>query len=141
MFFRFHYGTNTEILRDILTYWKDEFDWRKIEGAINNVLPQYKTQIDGLDIHFAHVKPNPQVAKGKKVIPLLIAHGWPGSFFEFTRSAAQLSRATEFAFELVIPSIPGFAFSDAPSKQGLTVPHIARIYKVRNIFYIMILNI
>ena len=74
----FHYGFNTEYLRQLAPYWRDKYDWRAREKMINS-FPQFKTRIDGLDIHFLHVKPDEKAAKGKKVLPLLIVHGWPGT--------------------------------------------------------------
>ena len=65
-------------------YWLNDYDWRKQEKMINQ-FPQYKTNIDGLDIHFIHLKPDPAKVKGKKVLPLLIGHGWPGSVVEFVK--------------------------------------------------------
>ena len=71
----FNYGFNSDAMTPVAEYWRDEYDWRKQEKVLNE-LPQFKTSIDGLDIHFVHVKPK-KVA-GKKVLPLLIVHGWPG---------------------------------------------------------------
>ena len=74
------YGYNVDHLMNIVSdYWLNKYDWKKQEKILNKVLPQFKTQIDGLEIHFAHVKPNSQLSKGKKIIPILMVHGWPGN--------------------------------------------------------------
>ena len=66
------------LINDVANYWMKNFNWRKQEQLLNDVMPQFKTQIDGLDVHFAHIKPNAKLSKGKKILPLLIVHGWPG---------------------------------------------------------------
>ena len=72
-------GFNLDYLvNDVANYWMKNFNWRKQEQLLNDVMPQFKTQIDGLDVHFAHIKPNAKLSKGKKTLPLLIVHGWPG---------------------------------------------------------------
>ena len=74
------YGYNVDHLMNIVSdYWLNKYDWKKQEKLLNKVLPQFKTQIDGLEIHFAQVKPNSQSSKGKKIIPILMVHGWPGN--------------------------------------------------------------
>ena len=65
-------------MNNVADYWLNKYDWKKHEKLLNTVMPQFITKIDGLDIHFAHIKPDPKIAKGKKVLPLLIVHGWPG---------------------------------------------------------------
>src|SRR6185295_5492018 len=104
------YGTDIVYLKQLVAYWRDRFDWRAQERALNK-LEQFTTDIDGLTIHFIHRK-----SKQPNALPLLITHGWPGSFVEFTKiigpltdPAAHGGRA-EDAFDVVIPSIPGFAF-------------------------------
>jgi len=78
----FEYGFNPDYLITVVApYWLEVFDWKKQEAKLNEILPQFKTSIDGLDIHFAHIKPDPVLTKGKKVLPLLMVHGWPGKFF------------------------------------------------------------
>lgn len=110
------YGMSTNWLKDIARYWQNGFDWRKAEAELNR-LPQFKTTIDGLDIHFVHLVGE---ADGRR--PLLITHGWPGSFYEFWQVAEPLAFPSRFggkpedAFDLVIPSLPGYGFSGKPDK-------------------------
>src|SRR5262249_5540012 len=112
------YGTDTRYLQELVTYWRDAFDWRAQERRLNT-LEQFTTTIDGLAIHFVHRR-----SRQPNAFPLLITHGWPGSFVEFTKiigpltdPAAHGGRADD-AFDVVIPSIPGFAFSDKPRQAG-----------------------
>ncbi|WP_343524148.1 epoxide hydrolase family protein [Pedobacter sp.] len=106
------YGTNGAYLKQLLTYWQNDYDWRKHESALN-VLPHFKAEIDGINIHFIHVK-----GKGKNPKPLLLTHGWPDSFYRFYKAIPLLSDPesaggnSEQSFDLVIPSLPGFGFSD-----------------------------
>ena len=106
----FNYGFNTDYLKeDLIPYWKDSYNWRATEKKMN-ALGNFKTTIDGLDIHFVHVKPSPEAAQGKTVIPLLLVHGWPGSFMEFEKIIPILTKPRpgfDFVFEVVAPSIPG----------------------------------
>lgn len=108
------HGMSTAVLKDVVTHWQTQFDWRKAEAALNT-FPHFKAEIDGLDIHFVHVVGE---AKGKR--PLLITHGWPGSFFEFWDVIEPLAFPSRFggdpadAFDLVIPSLPGYGFSGKP---------------------------
>ena len=112
------YGTNSAYLKELVTYWAEEFDWREQERRINE-FDHFKTNIDGLDIHFIH-----QRSPVEGATPLLISHGWPGSFLEFAKVIGPLTDPVahggraEDAFHLVIPSIPGFGFSDKPQKGG-----------------------
>ena len=101
------YGIGRAWLRGVVDHWLQRYDWRAAEAALNR-LPQFVARIDGLDIHFVHLR-----AGGPRRLPLLLTHGWPGSFHEFHRVAAPLAAA---GFELVIPSLPGFAFSAAPAR-------------------------
>ena len=121
------YGTDTGYLKQLVAYWRDRFDWRAQERALNR-FEQFTTSIDGLTIHFIHRR-----SKQPGAFPLLITHGWPGSFVEFakiigplTDPAAHGGRA-EDAFDVVIPSIPGFAFSDKPREPGYDPARIASI--------------
>jgi pimeloyl-ACP methyl ester carboxylesterase len=121
------YGTDVAYLKQLVSYWRDRFDWRAQERALNR-FEQFTTAIDGLTIHFIHRR-----AKQPGALPLLITHGWPGSFVEFTKiigpltdPAAHGGRA-EDAFDVVIPSIPGFAFSDKPREPGYDPARIGAI--------------
>jgi len=112
------YGTNLAYQRELVDYWANEFDWRAQEQLINE-LDHFKTNIDGLDIHFIH-----QLSPVEDATPLLISHGWPGSFLEFMKVIGPLTDPVahggnaEDAFHVVIPSIPGFGFSDKPNEGG-----------------------
>ncbi|KAI4471872.1 epoxide hydrolase 1-related [Holotrichia oblita] len=123
------YGINTELLSEITEFWTTRYDWRQRERWLNEY-PQFKTNIQGLDIHFVHVKP--EAAAGRKVLPLLMLHGWPGSFREFYGVIPLLTRPKEgrdFVFELVIASLPGYGFSQGAAKPGLGALQSAVIFK------------
>ena len=126
----FEYGFNSDYLTsEIANYWMKNFDWSKQEKMLNHLMPQFKTKIDGLDIHFAHIKP--KSPKNKKVFPILLVHGWPGSFVEFSKIAPKLAaveNSRDFVFEVIAPSIPGYGFSSAPSKKGFEAAQTARIF-------------
>ncbi|KAI4471871.1 epoxide hydrolase 1-related [Holotrichia oblita] len=123
------YGMNSVLLSEITKFWRTDYDWEKREKWLNQY-PQYKTNIQGLDIHFIRVKPsNPE---GLKVLPLLLLHGWPGSVREFYGVIPKLTAAQKgygFVFELIIPSLPGYGFSQGAAKPGLGVPQVAVIFK------------
>ncbi|XP_044140776.1 epoxide hydrolase 1-like [Bufo gargarizans] len=129
---QFHYGLNGTELQKIVSYWRDSFDWGKQVEIINRY-PHYKTSIEGLDIHFVHVKP-PHLPPGQKAIPLLMVHGWPGSFYEFYRIIPLLTEPRKHGldpgvtFEVICPSIPGYGFSDASQKKGFDALAAARIF-------------
>ena len=119
------YGSDTAYLEELLDYWRDEYDWRKHEETLNR-LPHFKTEIDGLDLHFVHIR-----SKEPNALPLVITHGWPGSFYEFmdvigplTDPVAHGGRA-EDAFHLVLPSMPGYGFSGKPAERGYGPKRIA----------------
>ena len=122
----FEYGFNTDFLKKVVDYWSNKYDWKTRESLLNK-FPQFKTNINGLDIHFIQSKPKADVAKGKKVLPLLILHGWPGSFVELTKIIPLLtaeSKDRDFVFEVVVPSLPGYGFSDAARKPGMGPPEM-----------------
>ncbi|CAD5232348.1 unnamed protein product [Bursaphelenchus xylophilus] len=126
----FEYGFNLTILNKYLDYWRDQYDWREAERELNS-FPNFKTEIEGLKIHFIHSKPP---AGYDRVVPILASHGWPGSIHEFHRVIPILTDPkshgiqTDIAFEVVCPSIPGYGFSDSPSKKGCDQISVARIY-------------
>ncbi|RIV19989.1 epoxide hydrolase [Fibrisoma montanum] len=107
-----NYGTNPQYLRELVDYWQNGYDWRKQEAALNE-LPQFKTAIDGVGIHFIHVK-----GKGENSKPLILSHGWPDSFYRFYKVIPMLTDPASHggdpaqSFDVVVPSIPGFGFSD-----------------------------
>jgi pimeloyl-ACP methyl ester carboxylesterase len=121
------HGTDIGYLRELLTYWKTGFDWRAQEKRLNQ-FEQFTTTIDGLRIHFLHRR-----SSRADALPLLITHGWPGSFVEFSKIIGPLTDPVahggrpEDAFHVVIPSIPGFAFSEAPREPGFDPARIAAI--------------
>jgi len=115
----FEYGFNSNYLKDIGKYWLDSYDWRREEARLNS-LPHFKTSIDGLDLHFIHVRPNLDEVKEKTVIPLLMVHGWPGSVAEFYKILPMLTHSDDeqdFVFEVIAPSIPGRQLLQSPDLQ------------------------
>jgi pimeloyl-ACP methyl ester carboxylesterase len=121
-------GVQLATVQALARYWATEYDWRKIEAKLN-ALPQFITEIDGLDIHFIHVR-----SKHENALPLIITHGWPGSIVEqmkiidpLTNPTAHGGRASD-AFDLVVPSMPGYGYSGKPTTTGWDVPHIARAW-------------
>lgn len=127
------YGTPLSDIKRLTTYWRDEFDWRAQEKHLNDTLPQYTTTVgvDGfgpLNIHFVYQKGN-----GKKNIPLLFCHGWPGSFLEVMKILPLLTQDNEegVSFDVVAPSLPNFGFSEGVKKKGFGTPQYAEaIHKV-----------
>ncbi|XP_033100246.1 epoxide hydrolase 1-like [Anneissia japonica] len=128
---QFHYGTRPEYMRKVAKYWLSSYNWTKEQEEINK-FAHFKTSIEGLDIHFMHIKPNLQ--PGQKAIPLMMLHGWPGSFYEFLKIAPMMTDPlahggqSDDVFELICPTIPGFTFSEASHKKGLNALAVARIY-------------
>jgi pimeloyl-ACP methyl ester carboxylesterase len=121
-------GVRLETAQKLARYWATDYDWRKVEARLN-ALPQFVTQIDGLDIHFTHVR-----SKHENALPLIVTHGWPGSIIEQLKIVAPLTNPTAHggsasdAFHLVIPSIPGYGFSGKPTTTGWGPAHIARAW-------------
>jgi pimeloyl-ACP methyl ester carboxylesterase len=118
-------GVQLATIQEVARYWATEYDWRWCEARLN-ALPQFKTEIDGVDIHFIHVKsPHPGA------LPLIISHGWPGSVIELLEVIGPLTDPTahggnaEDAFELVLPSLPGYGFSAEPAEVGWDPARIA----------------
>jgi pimeloyl-ACP methyl ester carboxylesterase len=111
-------GVQLAPMRELARYWTTEYDWRKCEARLN-ALPQFKTTIDGVDIHFIHVK-----SAHENALPLIMTHGWPGSIIELLGTIDPLTDPTahggraEDAFHLVLPSVPGYGFSDEPTEVG-----------------------
>jgi pimeloyl-ACP methyl ester carboxylesterase len=121
-------GPQLATMQKLAHYWVTEYDWRKVETRLN-ALPNFITEIDGLDIHFIHVR-----SKHKKALPLIVTHGWPGSVIEQLKIIGPLTDPTAHggsaadAFDLVIPSVPGYGFSGKPSTTGWDPAHIARAW-------------
>ena len=117
-------------MQELARYWATDYDWRKIEAKLN-ALPQFITEIDGLDIHFIHVR-----SKHENALPLIVTHGWPGSVIEQLKIIDPLTNPTAHgasasdAFHLVIPSMPGYGFSGKPTTTGWDPDRIARAWVV-----------
>ncbi|XP_029670456.1 juvenile hormone epoxide hydrolase 1-like [Formica exsecta] len=126
------YGISTTYLNNILEHWRTKYNWTERQALLNKY-PQYITNIQGLDIHFYHVKPSiPPNRKNIKVLPLLIIHGWPGSVVEFQKIIPILTTPRpdrDFVFEVIAPSLPGYGFSQSAVRPGLGTPQIAVIFK------------
>ncbi|XP_035205761.1 epoxide hydrolase 1-like [Stegodyphus dumicola] len=123
-------GFNPNYLREVVEYWKSKYNWEKEEEKLNK-FQHFKTRIEGLDIHFMHVKPTKEEEKKVEVIPLLLIHGWPGSFTEFYKIVPMLTTPRldyNYVFEVVCPSIPGFGFSESPTKKDFNARAAARIF-------------
>jgi pimeloyl-ACP methyl ester carboxylesterase len=117
-------------MQNLARYWATEYDWRKCEAKLN-ALPQFITEIDGLDIHFVHVR-----SKQENALPIIITHGWPGSTIEQMKIIDPLTNPTahgasaDDAFDVVIPSIPGYGYSAKPTATGWDPARIARAWAV-----------
>jgi pimeloyl-ACP methyl ester carboxylesterase len=122
------YGTNRDYLQQLVTYWREQYDWRAQERLLNT-FPQFQTEIDGIGLHFVHVK-----GQGTQPLPLLISHGWPGSFFEMYKIIGPLTDPASFGgdsadtFDVVVPSLPGYGFSGPTTARGITVARIAAVF-------------
>ncbi|GCC37381.1 epoxide hydrolase 1-like isoform X1 [Chiloscyllium punctatum] len=129
---RFHYGFNSSYLRKVVSYWRKDYNWKKQLEFLNQ-FPHFRTRIEGIDIHFVHVKP-PHLPQGQTAIPLMMIHGWPGSFYEFYKIIPQLidpanhGWSQQETFEVICPSIPGYGFSEAPCKIGFDSIAAARVF-------------
>src|ERR687897_3591999 len=121
-------GVQLATLRELARYWETNYDWRKAEAELN-ALPQFKTEIDGVDIHFIHVR-----SQHEDAMPLIMTHGWPGSVIELLETVGPLTDPTahggraEDAFHLVLPSPPGYGFSGEPTELGWESGRIARAW-------------
>jgi pimeloyl-ACP methyl ester carboxylesterase len=121
-------GVQLATMQKLARYWQTEYDWRKVEARLN-ALPQFTTSIDGVDIHFIHVR-----SKHPNALPVIITHGWPGSVIEQLKIIDPLTNPTAHggsasdAFDIVIPSLPGYGFSGQPTTTGWDPQHIARAW-------------
>jgi pimeloyl-ACP methyl ester carboxylesterase len=121
-------GVQLATLKKLARYWANDYDWRKAEAKLN-ALPQFTTEIDGVDIHFIHVK-----SAHENALPLVMTHGWPGSVIELLEAVGPLTDPTahggdaEDAFDLVLPSLPGYGFSGEPTELGWNVGRIAQAW-------------
>jgi len=121
-------GVPLSALRDLVAYWRDSYDWRRCEARLN-ALGQFITEIDGLDIHFLHVRSPHEAAA-----PLILTHGWPGSVIEFLDCIGPLTDpvshggTAEDAFHVVVPSLPGYGWSGKPARAGWDVPKVGQAW-------------
>jgi pimeloyl-ACP methyl ester carboxylesterase len=121
-------GPKLAMMQNLARYWASDYDWRRCEKTLNS-LPQFTTEIDGLDIHFIHVR-----SKHQDALPLIVTHGWPGSVIEQLKIVEPLTDPTAHgagasdAFHLVVPSLPGYGFSSRPTVTGWDVARIARAW-------------
>lgn len=122
------YGSNLDYIKELCEYWRTEFDWRAQERKLN-AFHHFKSQVDGLDIHFIHEK-----GKGPNPIPLVITHGWPSTFFEMSKIIPLLADPAAHggdpvdAFDVVAPSLPGFGFSQASRERGMEISRVADLW-------------
>jgi pimeloyl-ACP methyl ester carboxylesterase len=122
------YGTDLAYAKELVAYWRDRYDWRRHEAALNT-LPQFRARVGDLGIHFVHVK-----GKGTKPFPLVVTHGWPGSVAEFTKIVGPLADPAAHggdaadAFDVVCPSMPGYGFSDHARTPGMDAERIAALW-------------
>ncbi|KAM3958033.1 juvenile hormone epoxide hydrolase-like [Aphomia sociella] len=125
----FEYGFNSDIVEGWLTYWAEKYPFKERENFLNQ-FPQFKTNIQGLNIHFLRITPT--VPKNVEVVPMLLVHGWPGSVREFYEAIPLLtavSKDRDFALELIVPSVPGYGFSDAAVRPGLSAADVAVVFR------------
>src|SRR6202042_3285688 len=121
-------GVQLETIQELAHYWGSEYDWQRCEARLN-ALPQFKTEIDGVDVHFIHVKSRHETA-----LPLIVTHGWPGSVIELLETVGPLTDPVghggraEDAFDLVLPSVPGYGFSAEPVELGWDLFRTARAW-------------
>ncbi len=122
------YGADVSYIQELCSYWADGYDWRRHEAELNRY-PQYVATVDGVDIHFWHVR-----GKGPRPLPLMLIHGWPGSIYEFHHLLAPLSDpaahggSPDDAFDVVVPALPGYGFSGKPRERGWNPLRIARAF-------------
>jgi len=121
-------GVQSATIRNLADYWASNYDWRKCEAKLN-ALPQFKTEIDGVDIHFIHV-----TSPHENAMPLIMTHGWPGSVIELLETVGPLTDPTAYggraedAFHLVLPSMPGYGFSSEPTELGWSAGRVAQAW-------------
>jgi pimeloyl-ACP methyl ester carboxylesterase len=121
-------GVQLKTMQELANYWENKYDWRKAEAKLN-ALPQFTTEIDGADVHFIHVK-----SAHENALPLIMTHGWPGSVMELLDTVGPLTDPTahggeaEDAFHLVLPSMPGYGFSNEPTDLGWNVGRVAQAW-------------
>ena len=118
------YGTDKSYLKELCDYWQNKFDWKKQEAFLNS-FSHFKSTVDDVGLHYIHQK-----GEGKTSIPLLLIHGWPDSFIRFLKIIPLLTKAddSDFSFDVIVPSVPGHGFSDIPTKSGMNVKKVAKLF-------------
>jgi hypothetical protein len=122
------YGADLKFMTDLIEYWQTRFDWRAQERTLNS-FAHFRATVDGIGIHFIHEK-----GRGPTPLPIIITHGWPGSFVEVLRliplltDPASHGASPHDAFDVVVPSLPGFGFSDRPTQPGMNNFRIADLW-------------
>ena len=122
------YGTNLTYLKALVDYWQHHFDWQAQEATLNH-FAQFRAQIDGFGVHFIHER-----GKGPNPLPIIITHGWPDSFYRMHKIIPRLSDPASFggdpfdSFDVVVPSLPGYGFSDRPHQRGMTPKRTAELW-------------
>ncbi len=122
------YGSDLETIRSLCDYWRDHYDWRVHERRLNE-LPQYRVRLSGLGIHFVHAR-----GVGSDPLPLVVTHGWPSCFYEMHKIVGPLSDPAAHggdpgdAFHVVVPSLPGYGFSDRPRQRGVSTDSVADLW-------------
>ena len=122
------YGSDANYLRELAKFWAESFEWKAHETRINQ-MPQFRTNIDGVPIHFVHAR-----GRGPQALPIILTHGWPGSFLEMERVLPLLTDPgmhggdPQDAFDVVVPSLPGFGFSGDPAQKGMTPLRVAELW-------------
>ena len=118
-----NYGTNLEYLRDLCTHWGHGYDWKEQEEILNG-FDHFQAEVDGFCLHFIHQK-----GEGTQRIPLLLIHGWPDSFLRYMKLIPLLTRGNGgVTFDVIVPSVPGFGFSEKPKKSGMDVAKVAKLF-------------
>jgi microsomal epoxide hydrolase len=121
------YGTNVGYMKEFVDYWQHQYDWRKHEAELNKFV-HFKADVDGLGIHFIHER-----GKGPNPLPLILTHGWPDSFYRYYKLIPMLTDPARFggdpadSFDVIVPSLPGYGFSDRPRQRGMTVARAAEL--------------
>jgi pimeloyl-ACP methyl ester carboxylesterase len=122
------YGTNLDYLKSLVSYWQNQFDWRAQEARLNQ-FAQFRAEIAGLGIHFIHER-----GKGPRPLPLILTHGWPDSFFRMYKIIPMLTDPASYggdpadAFDVIVPSLPGYGFSDRPRERGMNAVRTAELW-------------
>lgn len=123
-----NYGTNLGYLKELVDYWQNEFDWRAQEKALNQ-FSHFRTDVDDFNLHFIHER-----GTGENPLPIILTHGWPDSFVRMLKLIPLLTHPENYggnrqdSFDVIVPSLPGFGFSDKPREKGFNVAHVANLF-------------